>query len=52
MLDPTERERANIELDTTIMSNGTVEDVGRCAQRLLDDIRSGSLQKVYQTARS
>jgi hypothetical protein len=52
MLDPTERERANIELDTTIMSNGTVEDVGRCAKRLLDDIRSGSLQKVYQTARS
>lgn len=51
MLDPTERERDNIHADTTIMSNGTVDDLGRCATVLLDDIRNDRLQVLYQAAR-
>lgn len=50
MLDPTERERDNITVDCTIMSNGTVEDVRRYAARVLDDIRDNRLQTLYQTS--
>jgi hypothetical protein len=49
MLDPTERERENIKVDCTIMSNGTVEDVKIFAQRFLDDIRANRLEKLYHT---
>jgi hypothetical protein len=49
MLDPTERERENIKVDCTIMSNGSIEDVKRCAARFLEDIRTDSIQKLYQT---
>jgi hypothetical protein len=49
MLDPTERERDNIQVDCTIMSNGSIDDVGRFAERFLSDIRNGKLQKLYQT---
>lgn len=52
MLDPTERERDNIQVDSTIASNGTVEDVGRCAVQVLDDARNNRLQTYYQTAPS
>lgn len=48
MLDPTERERENITVDSTIMSNGTIEDVGIFAMHLLEDLRSGELQTLYQ----
>lgn len=50
MLDPTERERDNIPVDCTIMSNGTVDDVKRSAEKVLADIKSGHLQGLYQTA--
>lgn len=50
MLDPTERERDNIPVDATIMSNGTVEDVKRCAAVFLRDAREGNLKQLYQTA--
>ncbi len=49
MLDPTERERENIQVDSTIMSNGSIEDVKRCAATFLEDIRSKSLKTLYQT---
>ena len=50
MMDPTERERDNIPVDCTIMSNSTVEDAKRCAGRFLNDLRQGKLQATYQTA--
>ncbi len=50
MLDPTERERENIRVDTTIMSNGTIEDVHRFAASFLKDIKHDNLQVLYQTA--
>lgn len=49
MLDPTERERDNIPVDCTIMSNGTVEDVKACAARVLEDIKNNRLSSLYQT---
>lgn len=49
MLDPTERERDNIPVDCTIMSNGTKEDVKACAARILQDIRENRLSTLYQT---
>jgi hypothetical protein len=49
MLDPTERERDNIQVDCTIMSNGSIDDVGKFAARFLNDIQNGHLQKLYQT---
>jgi len=52
MLDPTERERDNIPVDCTIMSNGGFDDVGPCAAVVLEDLRNGSLQRLYQTVRS
>lgn len=50
MLDPTERERDNIEPDSTIMSDGSVADVNRCAGRFWQDIQKGTLQKLYRTS--
>lgn len=52
MLDPTERERDNIKVDCTIMSNGTFEDINRCAAQILKDLRQNSLEGLYQTAQS
>ncbi|MCA9332879.1 hypothetical protein KDA00_03320 [Candidatus Saccharibacteria bacterium] len=49
MLDPTERERENIKVDCTIVSNGSVEDVKRFAAKFLDDIHSNKLEQLYQT---
>lgn len=48
MLDPTERERENIGVDSTIMSNGSIEDVNSFAPRFLQDLRNGKLQPLYQ----
>ena len=50
MLDPTERERDNIPVDSTIQSNGTLEDVKRTAAVFLKDALSDNLQSTYQTA--
>lgn len=52
MLDPTERERDNIPVDCTVMSNGTVEDVKRCAATFLKDLIAGNLQMTYQTSQA
>ncbi len=52
MLDPTERERDNINVDCTVMSNGTVDDVKRCAKQILEDIKNNRLQVLYQTSQA
>jgi hypothetical protein len=52
MLDPTERERDNIPVDCTVMSNGTLEDVKRCAAKVLDDIKNNRLAALYQTVQA
>lgn len=49
MLDPTERERDNIQVDSTIMSNGSVEDLQACAATFLNDARTGQLKPTYHT---
>lgn len=50
MLDPTERERESIVPDATIISNGTVEDLKQCAQKFLEHVQRGNLEKTYRTA--
>ena len=50
MLDPTERERQNIQVDCTIASNGTVADVKEFTKRFYADLQNNKLQKNYQTA--
>ncbi|MGH9857850.1 MAG: hypothetical protein ACRD4B_08405 [Acidobacteriota bacterium] len=52
MLDPTERERDNILVDATIMSNGSIEELKRCAAKFLEDLKSDSLQKLYQSKKA
>ncbi len=49
MLDPTERERENIKVDCTIMCDGGVEAVYKFAPTLLQDIKDGNIQHLYQT---
>lgn len=50
LLDPTERERQNIQVDCTIMSNGSVADAKEFTKRFYEDLQSGKLQKNYKTA--
>ncbi len=50
MLDPTERERQNIQVDCTIMSNGTVADVRKFTIVFYEHLKSGKLEKNYRTA--
>ena len=52
MLDPTERERDNINADCTVMSNSTIEDVKNCAKQILDDIEHNQLRVLYQTSQA
>ncbi len=49
MLDPTERERENVKVDATVMSNGTIEDVKKCAKEFWQDVQRGELKSLYQT---
>ncbi len=48
MLDPTERERENIPVDCTIMSNGTLQDVKKFAKLFLEDLKNNDLKHLYQ----
>lgn len=50
MLDPTERERENIQVDATILSTGTLDDLKRCTEVVWRDIKAGNLQAEYRTA--
>lgn len=49
MLDPTERERDNIPLDCTIMSDGDIDDIRHFAKQFYADLQTGQLQKIYRT---
>jgi hypothetical protein len=49
MMDPTERERDNIQVDSTIMSNGTIDNVKTVAAKFLEDLKADNLAKLYQT---
>lgn len=49
MSDPTERERDSIVTDTVVASNGTLEDLKKCVEEILSDIRSNSLKLAYYT---
>lgn len=51
ILDPTERERENIPVDATVMSDGTIEALERCAKDFLKDLQDNKLQPMYQTAK-
>lgn len=50
MLDPTERERQNIQVDCTILSNGTVADVKVFTKKFYADLKANDLQTTYNTA--
>lgn len=49
LLDPTERERQNIQVDCTVMSNGTVADVKEFANKFYEDLKNNKLQPTYHT---
>ena len=49
LLDPTERERQNIQVDCTVMSNGTVADVKKFAALFYEDLKANKLHSVYRT---
>lgn len=51
-LDPTERERDNIPIDCTVVSNGTIDDLNNCAKTVLADINAGKIQPVYYAVQS
>jgi hypothetical protein len=52
ILDPTERDRDNIEVDSVIASNGTVEDLKRVAAQVYKDIQESQLQRNYRSAKA
>lgn len=45
--DPTERERDAIAVDCTVINDGTTEDLYKCGQQFLDDIRRNRLATEY-----
>lgn len=50
LLDPTERERQNIGVDCTIMSDGTIDDIKQLVPKFLEDLKADRLQSIYHTA--
>ncbi len=50
LMDPTERERQNIQVDCTIMSNGSLADVKKFAPLFYADLQTNKLQSTYHTA--
>lgn len=50
LMDPTERERQNIRVDCTIMSNGTLADVRAFAPVFYAELKAGKLRSNYRTA--
>lgn len=50
LLDPTERERQNIQVDCKIMSNGTIADMKEFTKRFYADLLANNLQKTYRSA--
>lgn len=48
--DPTERERDAIQPDSTVISNGGIDDLEQTAKRVYQDLLSNQLKPEYQTA--
>ncbi len=49
-LDPTERERDNIDIDVTVVSDAGIDEVTRCAEIFINDLKTGQLKKTYYTS--
>lgn len=49
-LDPTERERDNIDADVTVVSDAGINEVSSCAKIFLEDLKSNQLKKTYYTS--
>ncbi|GAC1390846.1 MAG: hypothetical protein NVSMB46_01440 [Candidatus Saccharimonadales bacterium] len=50
MLDPTERERESIIVDSQIISDGTMDQLHTCAKIFFQDCRDSTLKDRYQTS--
>ena len=48
--DPTERERKNVKNDVTIINDGSLQQISRCAFVLLQNVRCHELAKIYRTS--
>lgn len=46
--DPTERERTNILVDSTILNNASLEDLQACAMQVYSDMEGGRLKRTYK----
>lgn len=51
LLDPTERERASIQPDCTIINDGTLDDLNRSAKVFYQDLLANTLKSSYQTSK-
>ena len=47
--DPTERERNNIQPDTTVINDGSLEELQECAERILSDMKRMKLKPTYHS---
>lgn len=50
VLDPTERERDNIDADVTVVSDAGIEEVTHCAKIFMDDLQAKTLKPKYYTS--
>lgn len=50
VLDPTERERDDIPLDVTVVSDRGIEEVNACARQFFEDLKNGQLKHTYYTS--
>lgn len=46
--DITERERDNIQTDTTVINNGTLDDLSKAAKQLVKDLQDNNLRPKYE----
>ena len=49
-MDPTERERDNIKVDVTIVSDAGIDEVTTCAECFMKDLKDDKLKKTYYTS--
>ncbi len=49
--DPTERQRQHIQLDSTVMNDGSLLDLQACAKRIYQDILADDLQPSYSATK-
>jgi hypothetical protein len=49
-MDPTERERDNIKVDVTVISDAGIAEVANCAQCFMQDLKEDHLKTTYYTS--